>query len=224
MARGGPTAPTPVAGNDPRGHRRGNGQFAAAFSHWFDLTVLAVEPSAAMRIRSRGHPRSRCTMETRPPSRCPVDQQRPPGSHSSSTTSRDLGVAAHQTPPRPPPRRTRPHPTGLPGQTGRGRLSAGSPKPLGWSRPTPPSRMCARPSRARDSTGRSEQVRETYPTSLADFFAEVDTFRDADTTMRTLSDDEFLRGKDRLRRAVRRAEDTAFPESRSNWLDLLVLR
>ena len=31
----------------------GTGAFAAAFSDWFDLSVLAVEPSAAMRIRSR---------------------------------------------------------------------------------------------------------------------------------------------------------------------------
>jgi hypothetical protein len=35
---------------------------------------------------------------------------------------------------------------------------------------------------------------------------------------------EFLRGRERLRRAVRHAEDAANPETRSNWLDLLVLR
>jgi hypothetical protein len=52
----------------------------------------------------------------------------------------------------------------------------------------------------------------------------VDTFRHADTTMRSLTEEEFLRGKQRLRRAVRHAEDTANPEPRSNWLDLLVLR
>jgi hypothetical protein len=69
-----------------------------------------------------------------------------------------------------------------------------------------------------------EQVRETYPTSLADFLGQVDTFRQADTTMRNLTEDEFLRGKERLRRAVRHAEDAANPEARSNWLDLLVLR
>ena len=58
-----------------------------------------------------------------------------------------------------------------------------------------------------------EQVRETYPTSLADFLGQVDTFRHADTTMRTLTEDEFLRGKERLRRAVRHAENTASPET-----------
>jgi hypothetical protein len=69
-----------------------------------------------------------------------------------------------------------------------------------------------------------EQIRETYPTSLADFLGQVDTFRQADTTMRSLTEDEFLRGKERLRSAVRDGVDTANPESRSNWLDLLVLR
>ena len=69
-----------------------------------------------------------------------------------------------------------------------------------------------------------EQVRETYPASLADFLGQVDTFRHADTTMHDLTEDEFLRGKERLRRAVRHAGDTANPETRSNWLDLLVLR
>jgi hypothetical protein len=52
----------------------------------------------------------------------------------------------------------------------------------------------------------------------------VDTFRQADTTMRNLTEGEFLRGKERLRDAVRQDENTANPEIRSNWLDLLVLR
>ena len=69
-----------------------------------------------------------------------------------------------------------------------------------------------------------EQVRETYQTSLTEFLGQVDTFRHADTTMRQLTEDEFLRGKERLRRAVRQAKDTGSQETRSNWLDLLVLR
>jgi SAM-dependent methyltransferase len=69
-----------------------------------------------------------------------------------------------------------------------------------------------------------EQVRETYTISLADFLAQVDTFRQADTTMRNLTEEEFLRGKERLRRAVRHEQETGIPETRSNWLDLLVLR
>ena len=69
-----------------------------------------------------------------------------------------------------------------------------------------------------------ERVSETYTTSLADFLGQVDTFREADTTMRVLTDDEFLRGKERLRQAVREAEDRASQETRTNSLDLLVLR
>jgi hypothetical protein len=38
--------------------------------------------------------------------------------------------------------------------------------------------------------------------------------------MRSLTEEEFLRGKERLRRAV----DAGNAEPRSNWLDLLVLR
>jgi len=45
-----------------------------------------------------------------------------------------------------------------------------------------------------------------------------------DTTMRSLSDDEFERGKERLRRAIRQADRTGAPEPRGNLLDLLVLR
>jgi ubiquinone/menaquinone biosynthesis C-methylase UbiE len=71
-----------------------------------------------------------------------------------------------------------------------------------------------------------EQIPETYTTSLAEFLAQVDTFRRADTTMRTLTEEEFLRGKERLRRTVQDAgdEETPSSEPRSNWLDLLVLR
>jgi hypothetical protein len=42
--------------------------------------------------------------------------------------------------------------------------------------------------------------------------------------MRTLTDEEFLRGKERIRQAVRHAEQTSTAEARDNWLDLLVLR
>ena len=43
------------------------------------------------------------------------------------------------------------------------------------------------------------QGRETYPAGLAHFLQQVDTFRHADTTMRSLTEDEFLRGQERLR-------------------------
>jgi hypothetical protein len=42
--------------------------------------------------------------------------------------------------------------------------------------------------------------------------------------MRTLTEEEFLRGKEQLRRAALEAEKTPSPEPRTSWLDLLVLR
>ena len=69
-----------------------------------------------------------------------------------------------------------------------------------------------------------EQVPETYQTSLAEFLARADTYRRATTVMRDLTDEEFLRGKERLRRAAQDAEESPSPEPRINWLDLLVLR
>ena len=69
-----------------------------------------------------------------------------------------------------------------------------------------------------------EQIPETYRTSLAEFLAQADTFRRADSTMRTLTEEEFLGGKERLRRAAQDAEKTPSPEPRTSRLDLLVLR
>jgi hypothetical protein len=68
-----------------------------------------------------------------------------------------------------------------------------------------------------------EQVPETL-TSPAEFLDQADNFRLADTNMRGLTEEEFLRGKERLRRAVQHAERTARAGTRTNWLELLVLR
>ena len=68
-----------------------------------------------------------------------------------------------------------------------------------------------------------ERVPETL-TSLAEFLDQADTFRRADTVMRSLTEEEFLRGKERLRRAVQDGDPVARPEPRTSWLDLLVLR
>jgi hypothetical protein len=55
----------------------GTGQFAAAFSDWFRLNVLVVEPSAAMRVRFRGHRPFTCSREMRDPPRSPSRGPRP---------------------------------------------------------------------------------------------------------------------------------------------------
>jgi hypothetical protein len=68
-----------------------------------------------------------------------------------------------------------------------------------------------------------ERVPETL-ISLAGFLDQADSFRRSDTIMRGLTDEEFLRGKEQLRRAVRHAGHTARTETRTSWLDLLVLR
>jgi hypothetical protein len=68
-----------------------------------------------------------------------------------------------------------------------------------------------------------EQVPETL-ISLAEFLDQADNFRRADSVMRGLTEEEFLRGKERLRSELQHAERTAPTETRINWLDLLVLR
>jgi hypothetical protein len=65
-----------------------------------------------------------------------------------------------------------------------------------------------------------EQVPQTNQASLAEFLGQTDIYRQADTTMRNLTEEEFRRGKERLRRAAR----SAGPEPSVSWLDLLVLR
>jgi SAM-dependent methyltransferase len=211
----------------------GTGAFTAAFRDWFDADVLAVEPSAAMREQI---PRTRgIQVFEGDASALPL----PDGSADAAWLSLvihhipDLEAAAHEI-----RRVVRPGAPVLIRQGFPDRYEpSGSLKRDGielvrWFPETArtvgtyPSveetcRAFAAAGFRRDAL---EQVRETYPTSLAEFLEQVDTFRDADTTMRSLSEDEFLRGKERLRRAVRHAEETANPEPRSNWLDLLVLR
>jgi SAM-dependent methyltransferase len=211
----------------------GTGAFAAAFSDWFDITVLAVEPSAAMRgqiPRTQG-----IQVFEGHASALPLPDESADAAWLSLVIHHipDLAVAAQEI-----RRVLRP---GAPVLIRQG--FADRYEPLGdlkldrielvrWfpetarSIETFPSiqRTCTAFAAAGFHQEGLEQVRETYPTSLADFLSKVDTFRYADTTMRDLTDSEFLRGKERLRRAARHAENTANPEPRSNWLDLLVLR
>ena len=167
------------------------------------------------------------------PYRCPINRQTPRGSPWSFTTSRTLGVAAHEI-----RRVLRPGAPvlirqGFPDRYEPfGNLKLDSIELIRWFPETArtagtfPSvkETCHAFAAAGFRQDALEQVRETYPTSLADFLGQVDTFRQADTTMRNLTEEEFLRGKDRLRRAVQRSDGTGNQESRTNWLDLLVLR
>jgi ubiquinone/menaquinone biosynthesis C-methylase UbiE len=211
----------------------GTGAFSAAFSGWFGLSVLAVEPSAAMRDQIPRTPAIQVLEGDA--SALPLPAESADAAWLSLVIHHipDLRVAAREI-----RRVLRPGAPVLIRQGFPDRYEpAGNLKPHGielvrWF-PETARALSTFPSveETREAFAAAgfrqdalEQVRETYPASLADFLGQVDTFRRADTTMRSLTEDEFLRGKERLRRAVRRAEDTANPETRSNWLDLLVLR
>jgi SAM-dependent methyltransferase len=211
----------------------GTGAFAAAFSDWYDISVLAVEPSAAMRDQIPRTPAIRVLEGNA--GAIPLPDQSADVAWLSLVIQHipDLGVAAHEI-----RRVLRPGAPvlfrqGFPDRyQPLGNLKIDGIELVRWFPETArtidsfPSLAdtCEAFAAAGFHQEALEQVRETYPASLADFLGHVDTFRDADTTMRNLTEDEFLRGKERLRRAVRHAEHTASPEIRTNWLDLLVLR
>jgi len=203
----------------------GTGAFAAAFSDWFGLSVLAVEPSAAMREQIPRTPAIQVLEGDA--SALPLPDESADAAWLSLVLHHipDLGAAAHES-----RRVLRPGAPvlirqGFPGRIDRVELVRWFPE-TARTVDTYPSvtQTCQAFAAAGLHEDALEQVRETWPASLADFLGQVDTFRHADTTMRNLTEDEFLRGKERLRRAVRHAGDIADPDTRSNWLDLLVLR
>ena len=208
----------------------GTGAFAAAFSDWFDLSVLAVEPSAAMRNQIPRTPSIQVFEGNA--SAFPLPAESADAAWLSNVIQHipDLEAAAREI-----RRVLRP---GAPVLIRAGMSRQGFPdrydgvENVRWFPETArtvdtfPSveETCKAFAAAGFHRDAHEQVRETYAASLADFLDQVDTLRQADTTMRGLTEDEFLRGKERLRRGVRREDDTASPETRSNSLDLLVLR
>jgi SAM-dependent methyltransferase len=203
----------------------GTGAFASAFSDWFDLSVLAVEPSAAMRDQIPRTPAIQVFEGNA--SALPLPDESADAAWLSLVIHHipDLGAAAHEI-----RRVLRPGASvlirqGFPGRLDGVELVRWFPE-TGRAVDTYPSitDTCNAFAAAGFHQQALEQVRETYPTSLADFLGQVDTLRHADTTMRGLTEDEFLHGKERLRRAVRHAKETADSETRSNWLELLVLR
>jgi ubiquinone/menaquinone biosynthesis C-methylase UbiE len=210
----------------------GTGVFSAAFTSWFKLTVVAVEPSAAMRdqipLTAAIH-----VLEGNA-SELPLPDESADAAWLSLVIHHipDLAAAAREI-----RRVLRPGAPVLIRQAfpdryePSGTLKLESIELVRWF-PETARTMTTYPSlsdtcKAFAAAGfhheALEQVRETYRISLADFLAQVDTFRQADTTMRNLTEDEFVQGKERLRQAIRRGEDTA-TQTRSNWLDLLVLR
>ena len=200
----------------------GTGQFAAAFSDWFDLSVVAVEPSAAMREQIPRTPAVQVFAGDA--TALPLPDESADGAWLSLVIQHipELGVAAREL-----RRALRP---GAPILI-RGGISGTNYDGIENVRWFPETARTVDTFPSLTETCEAfaaggfrlealEQVRETYATSLADFLGQVDTLRVADTTLRSLTEEEFLRGKERLRRAV----DSGNEEARSNWLDLLVFR
>jgi SAM-dependent methyltransferase len=203
----------------------GTGAFAAAFRDWFGVRVVAVEPSAAMRDRIPGMPGIQ-------------GLEGDAGTLPLPDRSADaawLSLVVHHIPnleaaAREIRRVLRPGSPvlmrqGFPGRLDGVELVRWFPETARTAESYPSvETTCEAFAAAGFRRVALERIRETYPTGLGELLGQVDTFREADTTMRTLTDDEFLRGKERLRRAVLAGEQTAGSVVRSNWLDLLVLR
>ncbi|HEV2404957.1 MAG TPA: methyltransferase domain-containing protein [Ktedonobacterales bacterium] len=203
----------------------GTGAFSAAFSDWFGVDVLAVEPSAAMRDQIPRLPRIQVFEGSA--TALPLPDASADAAWLSLVIHHipDLKIAAREI------RRVLRSGApvlirqGFPGRCDRVELVRWFPETTRMIATYPSvEETCAAFADAGFHREALEQVRETYPVSLADFLGQVDTFRRADTTMRSLTEEEFLRGKERLRRAVQQAQDTETQDGRTNWLDLLVLR
>lgn len=203
----------------------GTGAYAAALSDWFGVEVLAVEPSAPMRDQIPRLPGIQVFAGSA--SALPLPDASADAAWLSLVLHHipDLASAAREI------RRVLRSGApllirqGFPGRCDRVELVRWFPE-TARTISTYPSveETCQAFAAAGFHQEALEQVCETYPSSLADFLGHVDTFRRADTTMRNLTEDEFLWGKERLRSAVQQAHGTENPESRTNWLDLLVLR
>jgi ubiquinone/menaquinone biosynthesis C-methylase UbiE len=217
---------SPVPGMTVADIGAGTGAFAAAFSDWFGLSVVAVEPSAAMRAQIPHRPGIR-VLEGHA-SALPLPDGSADGAWLSLVIHHipDLEAAAREI-----RRVLRPGAPVLVRQGFPGRADTTHTFPWEFfpetarTADTYPSaeQTCQAFATAGFRRDTLEQVPETL-ISLAEFLAQADTFRRADTNMRGLTEEEFLRGKERLRRAVQDAEETPGPEPRTNWLDLLVLR
>jgi SAM-dependent methyltransferase len=202
----------------------GTGAFAAAFSEWFGLRIAAVEPSAAMRAQIPRRPGIQVLDGDA--SALPLPDRSADGAWLSLMIHHipDLEAAAREI-----RRVLRPGAPvlirqGFPGRSDRVEVARWFPETARTADTFPSvEHTCHAFAAAGFSRDALEQIPETYRTSLAEFLARADTFRLASTVMRDLTEEEFLRGKERLRRAAD-AEETASPEPRTNWLDLLVLR
>jgi SAM-dependent methyltransferase len=210
----------------------GTGVFATAFSDWFGLSVVAVEPSAAMRAqipdgpRHPGHPGIQVLDGQA--SALPLPGQSADGAWMSLMIHHipDLGAAAREI-----RRVLRP---GAPVLIRQGYPGRGDPaRTFPWeffpetARSVSTFPTVEQVCQAFGTAGFRREAIEPVPErwiSLAGFLDQADTFRHSDTNLRSLTEEEYLRGKEQLRRAVEQAGPEARNEARTSWLELLVLR
>lgn len=201
----------------------GTGAFATAFADWFGIEVVAVEPSAAMRAQIAQRPE--ITILEGNAEALPLADHSADAVWLSTVIHHipDLQAAAREI-----RRVLRPGAPVLirqafPGRSQRIELVRWFPE-TAHTIDTYPSVEHTRQAFAAAGFHQDalEQVPQTDLTSLTEFLDRIDTFRNADTTMRNLTDDEFAHGKQRLRQAAQAAQDNE--EARTSWLDLLVLR
>jgi ubiquinone/menaquinone biosynthesis C-methylase UbiE len=203
----------------------GTGAFAAAFSDWFGLDIVAVEPSAAMRARIPRPPGIRVLDGNAGALPLPDDSADAAWLSTVIHHVPDLEAAAREI-----RRVLRPGAPVLirqafPGRSDRIELVRWFPETARTIDTYPTVEQTCRAFAAAGFRREAlEQVPQSNVNSLAEFLGQADTFRAADTTMRGLTEEEFRRGKERLRRAAHQAKETANPEPRTSWLDLLVLR
>jgi ubiquinone/menaquinone biosynthesis C-methylase UbiE len=200
----------------------GTGAYSAAFADWFDVGVVAVEPSAAMRARIPETPAIEVLAGDA--MSLPLEDDSADGAWLSLVIHHipDLEAAAREI-----RRVLRPGAPVLVRQAFPDRTLDGI-EMIRWYPETArlvmtyPTLGATREAFAAAGFRQEsvEPVREIRPESLEAFLAQADTLRRADTTVRLLTEDEFQRGKERLRQAVVSGNS----EPRSNTLDLLVLR
>jgi len=203
----------------------GTGAFSTAFTDWFGVNVVAIEPSAAMREQ----------IPERPTIQVLEGDARSLPLADESADAAWLSLVVHHIPDleaaaREIRRVLRPGAPvlirqGFPGRVGGVELVRWFPE-TARTVDTYPSvaDTCKAFATAGFRREALEPVSETFAGSLADLLGQLDTFRRADTTMRPLTEAEFSRGEERLRRAVQETEGAVSRQPRTNRLDLLVLR
>jgi ubiquinone/menaquinone biosynthesis C-methylase UbiE len=203
----------------------GTGAFAAAFSDWFGIDIIAVEPSASMRAQIPR--RAGISVLDGDAGALPLADACAGAAWLSTVIHHipDLEAAAREI--RRVLRQGAPVliRQAFPGRSGRIGLVRWFPETARTIDTYPTVEQTCR---AFAAAGFEQEALEQVPqcdlTSLAELLDRADTLREADTTMRGLTEEEFARGKERLRRAAQQATETATQETRTSWLDLLVLR